>query len=81
MLSNSDVSERVRKMAGRWIAGYKVDEHDGVLINAPCGCYACSQTRQRGHPYCEDIPPALLKAEEEGKIARRLDSSWYWTVL
>lgn len=70
----------MNKVTQQTIAGYKVDEF-GVLRGAPCGCYQCSaEGWQRGHPYCDEPTPELLKLEDEGVISRHLDGSWYWML-
>ena len=63
------------------VVGYVVDTY-GVLLNAPCGCFLCSDEGwQKGHPYCSNVLAELLQAEEDGFIRRHLDSSgWYWKV-
>lgn len=53
-----------------------------VLVNQPCGCYACDNGVEPGHPYCEQPTEELLALEEQGKVGRGLsDSRWEWFVL
>lgn len=64
------------------IAGYTVDS-DGILTNAPCACSQCQEEgRQPGHKYCNDVPAALLQAQEAGQIVASLDNAgWYWKAV
>lgn len=55
--------------------GCQVD--DGVLIGAPCCCFAGNH---RGHPYCEEPTEILLQAERDGLIVRSFDNGWHWIV-
>lgn len=65
--------------------GYAVAEeiiHDyeypetAIVLDAPCGCYACDEEVQAGHFACSCSPAELTNDEN---VSRRLDNSrWFW---
>lgn len=65
--------------------GYKVTEEVikdyenplvDLVVQAPCGCQACEEHVQPGHPYCNPSPPELVG---DDNITPLLDNNrWYW---
>jgi hypothetical protein len=60
---------------------YEMEEHeDGdITVDAPCGCYACTEQIQQGHFACDTPPEDMLAAEKEGEVWRSyVDGRWVW---
>jgi hypothetical protein len=55
---------------------------DGIqawIVNAPCGCYACTEGVQQGHFACSTPPPEMVEAEKRGEVFRSYtEGRWMW---
>jgi hypothetical protein len=62
-------------------AYYEIVEYEdgSIIVDAPCGCYGCSERLQQGHFACDVPPTDMLAAEETGKVWRDyVDGRWVW---